>query len=75
MLGWPNVPRDSLDTGVLEFFANAAHARAASYRARASQLREMAESEPIGTFREKLLGLSRQFEALANTIETKRRRV
>jgi len=69
------VPRDTLDTGVLEFFANAAQARAASYRDKAARLRAMAEAEPIGKFRERLLDLSRQFEALADTLETKRRRV
>jgi hypothetical protein len=73
--GGRNVPRDTLDTGVLEFLANAAQARAASYRDKAARLRAMAEAEPIGKFRERLLDLSRQFEALADTLETKRRRV
>ena len=58
------------DAGILEFFATAAHARAAGYRERAAQLREMAESEPIGRLRERLLDLSRQFEALASSIDT-----
>ena len=59
-------------TGVLEYFATAAYARAASYRDKAARLREMGEAEPIGGLRDRLLDLSRQFEALAASIDMKR---
>ena len=50
---WPAMPSDVPGSGVLEFAANAAHARAAHYRDRAARLREMAEAEPIGRLRER----------------------
>jgi hypothetical protein len=59
--------------GVLEYFSTAAQDRAASYRDRAALLREMGEEEPIGKLRDRLLDLSRQFEALADCIDLKRR--
>lgn len=60
---------DTREGGVLEYFALAIHARAASYRDKAARLREMGEAEPIRSLRHKLLDLSRHFEELANSIE------
>jgi hypothetical protein len=59
------VPSDIQGLGVLEFAATAAHARAAHYRDQAARLREMAEAEPIGRLRERLIDTARQYEDLA----------
>jgi len=60
------VSSDTREDGVLEYFTLAIRARAASYRDKAAQLREMGEPEPIRSLRYKLLDLSRHFEELAN---------
>ena len=52
-------------SGVLEFVATAAHARAAHYREQAAQLRDMAEAEPIGKLRDRLLDVAAQYDRLA----------
>ena len=51
-------------SGVLEFVATAAHARAAHYREQAAQLRDMAEAEPIGKLRDRLLDVAAQYDRL-----------
>jgi hypothetical protein len=51
-------------SGVLEFVATAAHARAAHYRDQAAQLRDMAEAEPVGRLRDRLLDLAAQYDRL-----------
>ena len=66
--GGPQMPSDVQGLGVLEFAANAAHARAAHYRDQAARLREMAEAEPIGRLRERLVDIARQYEALATAL-------
>lgn len=67
------MPRDIEAIGVLEYFANAAQARAAGYRDKATRLREMGEAEPIGKLRQRLLDLSREFEMLADSLDPQRR--
>ncbi len=52
-------------SSVLEFVATAAHARAAHYREQAAQLRDMAEAEPIGKLRDRLLDVAAQYDRLA----------
>lgn len=54
-----------LPSGVLGFVALAVRGRAANYRAHAAHFREMAEAEPIGRLREKLVDLAAQYEQLA----------
>jgi hypothetical protein len=58
-------------SGVLEFVADAAHARAGHYRERAEQLRDMAKTESLGRLRGGLLNLADQYESLAASVELK----
>ena len=55
-------------SAVLEFVATAAHHRAAHYRERAAQLREMAVAEPIGRLRDRLVNLAAQYDRLAEGV-------
>jgi len=48
--------------------------RAVRYREQAQNLRDMAAAEPVGSLRESLLALSRQYDALADSIEAKGQR-
>ena len=54
--------------GVVAFVENASHVRETYYRNKAMHLRDLAEAEPLGRFREKLIDLAEQFDALADTI-------
>ena len=65
---------DEDNTGLLGYIAGAAQVRAASYREKATLLRDMAETEPIGALRSGLLTLSRRFDGVADSIDRKRQR-
>jgi hypothetical protein len=54
--------------GVLEFITNSVQGRAAHYQERAAHLRGMAETEPVGRLRNKLIELAYQFETLADSL-------
>ena len=58
--------------GLLEFAANAAHARAAHYNDQAARLREMAAAEPIGRLREQLIETALQYEKMASSVLIRR---
>ena len=60
--------RDSAAAGL----SNAEHAirqRSAHYREQAAHFRSLAETEPLPSLRRHLLGLARQYEELAATME------
>ena len=46
--------------------------RAVHYRAQAERLRELAAAEEIGRFRERVLEIADQYDALAANLETHR---
>jgi hypothetical protein len=70
------MPREIPVSGALAFATTAAASREQSYREHAAQLRRIAETAPLPQIRDKLLGLANQFERLAETVETlKRRRI
>jgi len=60
--------------GVLEYLSAATQQRAAYYRDKAAQFREIAEAEPIGRLRERLLHLARQYDDVAEIVEARRQR-
>jgi hypothetical protein len=61
-------------SGVVGYVETAARHRAALYRDRAAQLRKMAQAEPIGSLRSRLLGLARNYEEMAAGVATQSRR-
>jgi hypothetical protein len=52
-------------SGIVRFVETAARHRVALYRERAAELRRMAQGEPIGSLRTRLIGLARNYEELA----------
>ena len=54
--------------GAIEFVENASQRRAGSYRERAAHLSVMADDEPNGSLRTKLLELATQYEELAVSV-------
>jgi hypothetical protein len=60
--------------GVLEYLSAATQQRAAYYRDKAAQLREIAEAEPIGRLRDRLLHLAQQYDDVAEIVEARRQR-
>jgi hypothetical protein len=54
--------------GVLSFIANSIQGRAAHYRDRAMHLRSLAEAEPVGRLRDKLIELANEFDDLAESL-------
>ena len=60
--------------GVLEYLSAATQQRAAYYREKAAQFREIAEAEPIGRLRDRLLYLARQHDDVAAIVEARRQR-
>ena len=65
---------DVRGTGVLEYLSAASQLRAAYYRDKAAQFREIAAAEPIGRLRDRLLHLARQYDEVAGIVEAKRQR-
>ena len=65
---------DVRGTGVLEYLSAANQLRAAYYRDKAAQFREIAEAEPIGRLRDRLLHLARQYDDVAKIVEARRQR-
>jgi hypothetical protein len=64
------MPPDFRGLGIVEWPAEAASARAAKYREKATQLRDMAyEGRLLWHVRDDLLRLAEQFDALADTVE------
>ena len=61
-------------SGVVGYVETAARHRAALYPERAAQLRRMAQAEPIGSLRSRLIGLARDYEELAASVGTQSRR-
>jgi len=57
-----------MTSGIRGFAANAASLRAERYREKAKSLREMAEAEPIGLLRQRLIELAGQYEQLAASL-------
>ena len=55
-------------TGIQGFAANAAQFRAERYRDKATSLRELAEAEPIGLLRQRLIELAWQYDQLAASL-------
>ena len=43
--------------------------RSAHYREQAARLRGLSEQEPVGTLREELLSVARQYDELADSID------
>jgi hypothetical protein len=60
--------------GVLEYLSAATQQRAAYYRDKAAQCREIAEAEPIGRLRDRLLHLAQQYDDVAEIVEARRQR-
>ncbi len=56
--------------GAIEFVETASRQRAVSYRERAAHLSVMADEEPNGSLRTKLLELATQYEELAISVAT-----
>ena len=56
------------ELGIFAFLSHSAQERVAHYRERGAHLRGMAEAEPIGGLRNKLIELAKQFEQLADRI-------
>ncbi len=56
--------------GAIEFAETASQRRAASYRERAAHLSVMADEEPNGSLRTKLLELATQYKELAVSLAT-----
>ena len=56
--------------GAIEFAETASQRRAVSYRERAAHLSLMADEEPNGSLRTKMLELSTQYEALAKSLRS-----
>jgi hypothetical protein len=59
---------------VLEYLSAATQQRAAYYRDKAAQFREIAEAEPIGRLRDRLLHLAQQYDDVAEIVEARRQR-
>ena len=59
---------------VLEYLSAATQQRAAYYPDKAAQFREIAEAEPIGRLRDRLLHLARQYDDVAEIVEARRQR-
>jgi hypothetical protein len=64
---------DSAAAGAVEFAEHAARHRSAHYREQAAHFRSLAETEPLASLRRHLLGLARQYEELAATVELQAR--
>jgi hypothetical protein len=60
-------------SGIVGYVETAARHRAALYRDRAAELRRMAQAEPIGSLRTRLLGLARNYEELAASLGARHR--
>ncbi len=58
--------------GAIEFVENASWRRASSYRERATHLSVMADAEPRGSLRTKLLEVAARYEELAASLEVSR---
>ncbi len=56
----------------IEFVESAARQRAADYRERAAHLSVMAEAEPVGSLRTRLLELAADYDELAENLEMSR---
>jgi hypothetical protein len=62
------MPEDLWSGSVLALMQNAAHVRAAHYRAQAAQLRELAEQELSEKVRRDLLDLAGKYDDLAASV-------
>jgi len=60
-------------SGIVGYVETAARHRVALYRDRAAELRRMAQAEPIGSLRTRLLGLARNYEELAASLGAQHR--
>ena len=59
-------------SGIRDFAANAAQLRAERYRDKAKSRREMAQAEPVGALRQRLIELAAQYDELAASLIPKR---
>jgi hypothetical protein len=57
-----------MSSGIRGFAAKAAQLRAERYRDKAKSLREMAEAEPIGLLRQRLIELAGQYDEVAASL-------
>ena len=55
-------------SGIRGFAANAAELKAGRYRDKAKSLREMAQAEPVGALRQRLIELAGQYDKLAASL-------